>query len=104
MEQLTKVYDRPSDFTGSSDMQFFALKSTDRESIRFINDALGEYTETNGDETKYYDLLPESEIAEFLDAGNDGQIIIPDKGRPLMLRRIPYYKNYPRSQYGNHNY
>lgn len=104
MEQLTKVYDRPSDFTGSSDMQFFALKSTDRESIRFINDALGEYTETNGDETHYYDLLPESEIAEFLDAGNDGQIIIPDKGRPLMLRRIPYYKNYPRSQYGNHNY
>src|SRR5690606_17590174 len=51
MEQLTKVYNKPSDFTGSSDMQFFALKSTDRESIRFIHEALGQYTEYDGEKT-----------------------------------------------------
>lgn len=102
--QLTKIYNNFADFTGSSDIQVFSLKSTDRETPKFVHECLGRYTERTPEGEKSYSLMEESEIAEFLDPRNDTQIILPREGAPLMLKRVPFYKNYRKSQYDKNKY
>ncbi|PPK83934.1 type IV secretory system conjugative DNA transfer VirD4/TraG family protein [Neolewinella xylanilytica] len=102
VEQLTSAYSNHADFTGSSDMQFFGIKNSDHGTITYIQDSLGKYKEKTEEGTQTYDLMSRNEIAEFLDAEKNGQIVIPDGGLPLMLKRVPYYKNYKSKQYGSH--
>src|SRR5690606_19433083 len=102
--QLDANYSNISDFTGSSDMQFFGISNTDDRTLEFIANAIGNYTERYGDKESHYSLLSKSGIAEFLDAGGSGQIVIPYKGNPLKLRRVPYFKNYAKTQYGKRRF
>lgn len=106
IEQITEVYSKPADFTGSADHQFFGIKRTDAATLKFIHEALGKYTEEQkGDkEDVGYGLLEETEISELLDSKFSGQIFIGDNGNPIKLRRIPFMKNHKKWQYGKNEH
>ena len=49
-----------------------------------------------------YKLFSSGKAKEFLDTGEYNQICLPIMGKPLKLLRIPYFKNFPKSSYGDY--
>jgi len=109
MEQLFTHYTNATNFLSSCDKQFFGLDATDTRAKEVLEAALGGYVEKNMEgmegETRYSELqrklMPHSELAEFLDAGAANQIVLPVKGSPLKLKRVPYYNLIPKGEYGH---
>lgn len=107
--QIFQYYDNPDDFLGSCDLQFFGLDSMDTRSPELISKGLGQWLDKSREgregETKYTEysrqLLTPDEVAAMIDPENPMQIVIPKKGGPLKLVRIPYYRNYKSSQCGD---
>lgn len=108
--QLYDNYENPDNFTTSCDLQFFGIHAADHKSKEFLERSLGDYIERSLEgkdgETRYIEnkrsLMSETEIAECLNAEYRKQIIIPAAGRPMILRRVPYFNLFPASEYGNY--
>ena len=89
---------------GSSDLQVFGVDSKDAETLKFVSERLGKYSEKTAEGEKTFPLMTESEVAEFLDPTAKNQIIIPREGKPLKLKRVPFFNLFKRSQYGKNTY
>ena len=97
MAQLD-VFGNIQDFLSNCDIQMFGISKGDPAILKFLREALGEFTatelrnsyETDSVEKSRYPLMDESEIKNFLDAAGDKQLFIPQHGFPMKLRRVHY--------------
>jgi len=108
MGQLFANYENPDNFLSCCDQQYFGMARTDSKAPELLEKALGQYIEGRYEgekEAPHYietkrPLLSRSDLAEFVNNESDLQIVIPIKGRPMKLRRVPYFKNFAKASYG----
>lgn len=103
VDQFYKNYDNAQNFFNNCDKQFFAIAADDEKGIKLLKNALGTYAKvrregmegsTRSYESNYGVMGDVADIAEYINAENSGQIVLPIEGKPLKLKRIPYYKNF----------
>ncbi len=98
--QLKERYGNWQDFMSSCDKQFFAVN--DHGSAEEISKMLGDYVERwvegKKGETKSVDknrpLRSPSEVMEELKKGSGMQYVLPADGLPLLLKLVPFHKNF----------
>ena len=96
--QFKANYENPQDFLGNCDKQFFGIDSTDTEILEIISKALGDYTDydLNEGRTLIRSLASHSTLSKMLDPARNTQIVIPAKGLPMRLRRVPFWEHFGR--------
>ena len=113
LDQINANFANPANVLTSCDKQFFGLDRMDKESFELIREALGTYSDAyfegdNAGRGRYSelkrDLMSGADLAEWLDPSSKGQIVLPLHGRPMKLKRCPYYKLHPKSAYGKVDY
>lgn len=87
------------DFLGNCDKVVFGVDRSDVKVMEMLKKALGSYTDKETDlsgnvRTVTKELMPESEIASFMNAKRKGQFFIPVKGLPMKLKRAHYDSNF----------
>ena len=106
LSQLQQHYKNPENFISSSDKQFFGIDRADSYAMELLVKSLGQYTEGEGrpgqplpfERTR--ELFTSSDIAQWTNNDNNGQIVIPAQGKPMKLKRVPFYQNFATNQYG----
>ena len=104
--QLQEHYSNWIDFISACDKQFFAIN--DNRTAQFIHDTLGKYIDRWQEgiegETRHIektkDLRTVSDILDELKEGSKKQYILPADGNPMILKTVPFYKRFGKSQYG----
>ena len=106
LSQLHQHYKNPDNFISSSDKQFFGIDRADSYAMELLVKSLGQYTEGEGrpgqplpfERTR--ELFTSSDIAQWTNNDNNGQIVIPAQGKPMKLKRTPFFENFTPNQYG----
>ena len=106
LSQLKEHYSNVENFITSSDKQFFGIDQADTYAMEILVNALGQYTEGEGrpghplpfERTR--EVFTNSDVAQWTNNASNGQIVIPAQGKPMKLKRVPFYENFAKSQYG----
>jgi type IV secretory pathway TraG/TraD family ATPase VirD4 len=98
--------DNISNVTAACDFQFFGLAQGDTNTVGRVCQALGSNTRykttPDGDTIETTKpLYTAAALGEKLNVDGEFQLIIPIKGRhPFFLKRVPYYKLFSKTHYG----
>lgn len=93
LNQLDK-YENRQNFLSNCDLQLFGLHRADVKAVEEIDSSLGGYDHARGQNERARRLLPQGDLAEFLNAGRSGQVVIPVSGFPMKLRRYPFFQSH----------